>query len=291
MTFAEKLKELRKENKLSQERLAEKIGVSRQAITKWETGTGMPDIDNLMAISKLFNITIDELVSNEIVNRETKEYLYESVTEYDIAESKHFEMKLGVARNLHVAGYDGEKIKVRLSSNTISQVQTDYKVSIDDIRKRIDIAVKSTGSVSNAISKEQLLIHVLLPNKYIGKVECEIIADTVTIEKLECENIELDAKSYNLCLNNVKGIVEINSNLDMNIECNCLEGGVEINQVSATSRISVPVDWEFVSVKKGIRNKMFYEVDGESVDPFDKQDSDNYIELNGINSELIISKS
>ena len=54
MNFAEKLKTLRKEKGISQEALAEKINVSRQAITKWETGLGLPDIENLIAISSLF---------------------------------------------------------------------------------------------------------------------------------------------------------------------------------------------------------------------------------------------
>ena len=65
MTFAEKLKSIRKKAGLSQEQLAEKLGVSRQAVTKWETETGIPDIENMMAISALFDISIDELLSNE----------------------------------------------------------------------------------------------------------------------------------------------------------------------------------------------------------------------------------
>ncbi len=65
MTFAEKLKSIRKQAGMSQEQLAEKLGVSRQAVTKWETDAGIPDIENMMAISVLFDISIDELLSNE----------------------------------------------------------------------------------------------------------------------------------------------------------------------------------------------------------------------------------
>lgn len=65
MTFAEKLKSIRKQTGMSQEQLAEKLGVSRQAVTKWETDAGIPDIENIMAISALFDISIDELLSNE----------------------------------------------------------------------------------------------------------------------------------------------------------------------------------------------------------------------------------
>lgn len=51
MTFAENVKMLRKQAGMSQEQLAEKLGVSRQAVTKWETGAGIPDIENIMQFS------------------------------------------------------------------------------------------------------------------------------------------------------------------------------------------------------------------------------------------------
>ena len=83
MTFAEKLKSIRRQADMSQEQLAEKLGVSRQAVTKWETDTGIPDIENIMAISALFDISIDRLLSDEKGMKRTEEYLFESVMEYD----------------------------------------------------------------------------------------------------------------------------------------------------------------------------------------------------------------
>lgn len=64
MTFGEKLKEARKGARYSQEELANKLGVSRSAITKWETDKGMPDISNIKAISQLLNISIDYLLDD-----------------------------------------------------------------------------------------------------------------------------------------------------------------------------------------------------------------------------------
>ena len=52
--LSEKLYELRKEKKLSQEELAEKLNVARQTISKWENGTTVPDTNNLIEISKIF---------------------------------------------------------------------------------------------------------------------------------------------------------------------------------------------------------------------------------------------
>ncbi|MBR5265098.1 MAG: helix-turn-helix transcriptional regulator, partial [Clostridia bacterium] len=54
MTFSEKLLDLRKSRGMSQEELAEKLEVSRQAVSRWEQGSAMPDMINLSKISKLF---------------------------------------------------------------------------------------------------------------------------------------------------------------------------------------------------------------------------------------------
>lgn len=65
MEFHEKLQQLRKQKNLTQEELAELLFVSRTAISKWESGRGLPNIDSLKAISKVFSISIDELLSGE----------------------------------------------------------------------------------------------------------------------------------------------------------------------------------------------------------------------------------
>ncbi|MBQ6877416.1 MAG: helix-turn-helix transcriptional regulator [Oscillospiraceae bacterium] len=66
MTFGEKLLELRKQNNFSQEELAEKLGVSRQAVSRWESGETMPDSPNLLQISNIFSVSADYLLRDEI---------------------------------------------------------------------------------------------------------------------------------------------------------------------------------------------------------------------------------
>lgn len=68
MTFSEKLLELRKKQGMSQEELAEKLEVSRQAVSRWEQGSAMPDMINLSKISKLFGVTADYLINDEITS-------------------------------------------------------------------------------------------------------------------------------------------------------------------------------------------------------------------------------
>ena len=62
MKFNENLKYLRKEANLTQEQLAEKLNVSRQAVTKWESGQSLPDIQNLKEMADMFGVTMDALV-------------------------------------------------------------------------------------------------------------------------------------------------------------------------------------------------------------------------------------
>lgn len=288
MTFAEKLKSIRKQTGLSQEQLAEKLGVSRQAITKWETDTGIPDIENMMAISALFDISIDELLSNERGIKKSDEYLFESVTEYDIDEPKRYDMKFGGAKQFVLSGYEGEKIRVRIVSNTLSTLQSDFKVKIDDVRKRIDVDVIRKNGVSEATAKEAVSIFVQIPTPYTGKVECAVNAEAVEICSLECDSMELDVKTADLILNNVGDTIEINCNLDMNVVCCSLNGYLAINQVSATSKIHIPEGEVFTAVTKGIGTSISYEKKGKQTERFDTPDAENVIELNGIKSELVI---
>ena len=71
MDIAEKIIKLRKTNGWSQEDLAEKLYVSRQAISRWENGTALPDAENVLQISKLFNVTTDYLLNDDYESDKT----------------------------------------------------------------------------------------------------------------------------------------------------------------------------------------------------------------------------
>ena len=289
MPFAEKLKNIRKQAGLSQEQLAEKLNVSRQAITKWETETGLPDIENVMAISALFDVSIDELLSNEKCINKKDDYLFESVTEYDIDRPKDFDMKFGGAKRVVLSGYEGEKLCVRLVSNSLSTLQNDFKIRIDDVRSRIDVEVNRKKGVTEAIAKEALTAFIRLPLQYIGRIELAVNAQTVELSSLKCDSIELDIKTQNLIIEDVIGTVEVNCNLDMNIVCGALNGDISINQISSTSKISIPDGAVFSAITKGIANSISYEKNGKATDSFSSPNADNIIELNGMKSELIIN--
>ena len=64
--FSENLKKIRKENNLSQEQLAFELGVSRQAISKWESDVAYPEMDKIITLCKKFNVKIDDLLYEDI---------------------------------------------------------------------------------------------------------------------------------------------------------------------------------------------------------------------------------
>ncbi len=83
MMLAENLQILRKKNGLSQEELAEKCQVSRQAIAKWESGESVPTIEKLIYLASLYEVTLDELVGRIVIDKyaKVKEYIKEFAAE------------------------------------------------------------------------------------------------------------------------------------------------------------------------------------------------------------------
>lgn len=89
--LSEKIYTLRRKSGLSQEQLAEKIGVSRQAISKWEGGLSIPELEKIRALSEFFNVSIDELTREQETDNpsdDTGEKPY-------IADSKEKKNKIG----------------------------------------------------------------------------------------------------------------------------------------------------------------------------------------------------
>ncbi|MGE5496020.1 MAG: helix-turn-helix domain-containing protein [Burkholderiales bacterium] len=79
MTLGERIQQLRKSVGLSQEQLADLTGVSRQAISKWETDQSAPEIDKLLALSRAFSVSTDELLGNATAAKTPAQDLKESV--------------------------------------------------------------------------------------------------------------------------------------------------------------------------------------------------------------------
>lgn len=283
-----RIRELRKQAKLSQEMMAEKIGVSRQAITKWETGLGVPDIENLVAIADLFKLSLDELMGRDIEHETlAKDYLYESVTEYDIDGKKDFDISFMGANKLKLYAYEGEKVKVILLSDTISDIQNELKTKIDDIKRKIDIDIKRVGNLSETVAKNELTIKIIIPQLYMGEVELNGNTNILELKNLELDNIEFSGKSKEITLENIKSHIEIDTNEDAKLYVKNVEGALDINQLSATSKLYIASTDEFGFVTKGVLNKVLCKQDMLNIKEVSEEPK-LVIELNGIKSELSI---
>ncbi len=101
------LQELRKEKSLTQEQLAEKIGVSRRTVSRWETGSNLPDMDVLIELSDLYEVDLREILNGERKSERMNEELKETVLQ--VAEYSN-EEKARLLRRMHwlfIAGMAG----------------------------------------------------------------------------------------------------------------------------------------------------------------------------------------
>ncbi len=87
LEIANRLQQLRKEKGYSQEELANELGISRQAVSKWERAESSPDTDNLICLARLYGVSLDELLSTD----ETTEEIIENKSEIIISEEEMIE--------------------------------------------------------------------------------------------------------------------------------------------------------------------------------------------------------
>lgn len=108
---ANRLLQYRKKKNLSQEELAEKIGVSRQAVSKWERAEASPDTDNLIELAKIYGVTLDELISGSEDKKTGSRNTSESSDDSETCR-EHISFKNGI----HVHSADGDKVDIRLGN-------------------------------------------------------------------------------------------------------------------------------------------------------------------------------
>lgn len=100
MRFGEKLSFLRKKQGMTQMELAEKLDISRQAVSRWEQGTSEPSTENLVSIGKLFGVPVDDLM-NESVQLQAESTAQVAVAEEKEPEERH--SKYGIAKVVGLA--------------------------------------------------------------------------------------------------------------------------------------------------------------------------------------------
>ena len=134
---ANRLYELRKKNNLSQEELAEKLGVSRQAVSKWERSEASPDTDNLIALAKIYGLSLDELIYGEKTEEDKEDATTEQVTDdedtsYINIDDDGNKITIG-PDGIVVEEKDGNTVKINLGGKIMEKVMKKIETEVDDL--------------------------------------------------------------------------------------------------------------------------------------------------------------
>ena len=288
MDFGDKLKQYRLNEGFSQEQLAEKIGVSRQAITKWETKRGLPDVENMVILAELFKLTLDELVLEEVKKQEHKKTVFESETVYDIDNKKHFDINLGGARKVTLKTGDDEKIRIRLLSEALEELSSLYKIKLDETKAKLDVELVNKRGVSRFEAQESVDIELFLPEKFTEHCEVSASVTELFIKDLRLDRLEYDGDAEKVYICDTEGNVELTSKTDYDITVsgNCTR--LDVNQFKAKAVVHLENADDYKFENNGKKCKLIARKNGESVETFANESAKNIISTSGIFSELMI---
>lgn len=288
MDFGDRLKQYRMNEGLSQEQLAEKIGVSRQAITKWETKRGLPDVENMVILAEIFKMTLDELVLQETRKQEQDKGIFESETIYDIDCSKHFDIHMGSARKIKIHSGDDEKIHIKLQSDSLEQLNSLYKVKLDERKNKLDIDFIKKKGISRYEAEETVDVLISLPKDYSNHCEVEAAARQLYLEELKLEHLEYDGSADEVFIKDTTGSLELTSKTDYDITVKGMCTKLDVNQFKAKSVVHMESLDGYNVLNNGRRCMVVYQKDGAVIDKPQSTEGENVISISGIGSELII---
>ena len=286
MDFSEKLKQIRKNEGISQEQLAERIGVSRQAVTKWETGKGLPDIENMTILAEIFKVTLDELISGTVPKAEKSE-IFTSETAYDIDTATHFDINIGNMRDITVSSGADEKLHVILSSETAEDIGSVFKVKLDGHKNKLDVECTRKDKMSRYEAQENVSVKIVLPKQLTD--HCEISAQTnlLCISSLDISRIEYDGSANSVIIDNSTGSIELTSKADMDRTADKINGVRDINLWRARATVHIPEANIPTAENGGRKCSIAYIKDGK---PYEPQCADNsgVIRAAGIGADVVV---
>lgn len=288
MDFGDRLKQIRTTQGLSQEQLAEKIGVSRQTITKWETKRGLPDIENMIILAEIFKITIDELVLQETQLHKKKPIIFESETVYDIDCDKHFDIHMGSARRINISSSEDEKVHIKLESDCLENLSSLFKIKLDENKKKLDIVCIKKKGISRYETEESVDVTITLPKDYTNHCEIEAATKELHIKDLKLERLEYDGLANIIFVKDVEGSLEFTGKSDYNItiEGRCTQ--LDVNQWKARTVVHIVDFNKYKVVNKGKRCNVLYKKDGSICEADFAEEGEIILSISGICSELIV---
>lgn len=287
MDFSEKIRDIRKKQGLSQEQLAEKIGVSRQAITKWETGKGLPDMENMIIMSEIFKTTIDELISSDTPDKEETK-VYQSETVYDIDCENHFDIHLGSANAVTLSSGTDEKLHICLKSDKLSDIGSIFKIKLDGKKNKLNIECINKNKISRFEAEEALNVDIRLPEKYADHCELAASVRYLDIKGLNIRRLEYDGDAAQVMISHSSGSLEFTSKTDYDVTVDCITGNLDFYQFNAKTVVHIRRENCPKLINKGRRCKTYFLQNKEAAEPNFENDTENVLSVSGIGSELIV---
>lgn len=161
---ANRLLQFRKQHNLSQEELASKIGVSRQAVSKWERAEASPDTDNLILLAEIYGVSLDELLKGEILNSEQEPTEEPVGTKPNPDSNTKYEKvdKVSFKNGIHVDSKDGDHVHISLKDGIKIQDKHGARVSVDGNGVFVDKGGKQrvyTDENGNIMADEEMMKH------------------------------------------------------------------------------------------------------------------------------------
>ena len=242
MKFGSNLKELRKTKKLSQEDLAERVGVSRQSVSKWETGDAYPEMNNILMLCKIFNCKINDILSNNLEDFESfDEEVKMNLVKFEKAKQQKVKTltkilsligkiggivtKVGIGFiafamiiiPIFVSNIDIKEDKIIASGNiiTITELNDGIRISSRDNEHIIigDINNKDIEKVKKAYNKYDKKILVVLLEASLGTLIVFLVFVTKVLKHLEKLLKNINEGDTPFTLENVNHIKKMSYNM------------------------------------------------------------------------------
>lgn len=321
MLFNEKLKELRKQKGWSQEILAEKVNVSRQAVTKWEAGDGYPDIENLKIISNIFEKSIDELVKEDFESQDMEikkesQNIIEKITQINITEIiKKIKIDTIPIAQIKVIPTKQQELSAELYSNYNTILSEDVKLKVKQTKSKINIIVKKNGffnftiigfgNYTQYIRNLNLIIYV--PYKYVQNIEVNTISEKIELESLNINRLEINSTNSTIFLDKINtkitkidgiqekiilqnhiGDLDINTvSSDIDIQYKEFDNNVKMNCISSKIKFNFPIDSDYVIIQNGLESNINYCSNNKENKL--KSTNKNKIKIEGFDNNITVS--
>ncbi len=189
LTFGQKLKDARKKAGLTQEQLAEKLAVSRQAVTKWESDKGLPDVENWKTLSKVLNVSIDYLLDNG-------EQLDLSVTREEITVSGGITKRTAQKDNIVLEKFKGGEIHRLMAKQILTKTERVIGNVLGFLGDAVPFGIPEFLNDMKNIDKAFYLVNfpdkqyfVMVTDEFI---ESRLLAERITQKKFVIGNIRFN---------------------------------------------------------------------------------------------------